>query len=302
MFLLSFLACACFAQVPESIQPGTSQRYPSANSFTLFDVEPSYDILFSGINDSGQLVGLSRRVAGEDRGLLVSGGQLKDYQYPGLTQTYFHGINNRGDVVGYAFAGGTYYPFVFRDGIFTLLPPAAGMQIWSAQGINQSGDIAGYGSAPGTFVTGFLLRNGAYTRIHVPGSVTTVPLGLNRDTVVGNYSDINGNTGGFVWKEGQFSFLNYPGAWSTTAAGINESGDIVGQYLIRNPVTLAVLEAGAFLYRNGQFTRIRVPRTNQNALSGINNRGDAAGSYRSKPEFPAGEPERSVGMIVHLGK
>ncbi len=289
--LLALLGCACLAQDPW-------------RTFTIFDLEPLYETGLRGINDAGHAVGFTRRVAHQDRGLIVRNGRLEDYQYPGFVQTYFSDINNRGEVVGHAIAHAVWVPFVFRDGVFNPLPPAPNLEIRSAAANNDQGDIVGtcwvLGSTPySSYSASYLLRNGKYTIIQVPGGSSTVALGINRDTVVGSYRDAADAMRGFVLRNGQFQDLVYPGATLTEANGINERGDIVGQYSITDPGTNQTLDAGAFLYRDGQFTRIKLPRTNSNSLSDINNRGDAVGSYRSRTTYI---PEGGTGMIVHLGR
>jgi hypothetical protein len=51
---------------------------------------------------------------------------------------------------------------------------------------------------------GFLLNDGQFTEIDPPGSLTTLPSGIdNRGRVVGAHLDPNGINGrGFIWKAG----------------------------------------------------------------------------------------------------
>lgn len=280
---------------------------PSAaqsKTFTIYDPEGGYELFLSGINDAGHAVGMSRRVPGEERGLLAAGRVLTDYQYPGLVQTYFNGINNRGLIVGRAisFSGGlpTYIPFTFQNGAFIPLPPLPpGFAPYGAYGVNDAGDIVGIArNSQGINFAGFLLKNGSYTLIQVPGASSTFALGVNQDTVVGYFDPAGSDTStGFLLRNGQYSYLSVPGADKTFASGINQRGDVVGGYFVYEPGGFRLREAGAFHFRNGQYTRIRLPRTNQNSLSGINNRLDAAGFYRSAS---VNASEGYVGMIVHL--
>src|SRR5690349_4516059 len=60
-------------------------------------------------------------------------------------------------------------------------------------GINASGQILGsYSDAPG--IHGFLLDNGSYTKLDVPGSTHTEAYGINAaGQIVGHYKDASGN-------------------------------------------------------------------------------------------------------------
>src|SRR5690348_1876770 len=87
-----------------------------------------------------------------------------------------------------------------------------------AKGINSSGQIAGF-SWDGSTAQGFLLDNGSYTRLDVPGATNTFAYGINvSGQVVGSY---DGH--GFLLDNGSFTTLDVPGATQTFASGINSS-------------------------------------------------------------------------------
>ena len=78
--------------------------------------------------------------------------------YPGATSTQARGINNPGDVVG----------------TFVCAAPC-------------TNPLTGELSTAGTH--GFLLQNGVYSRIDVPGASATIPRGISANgTVVGQYT------------------------------------------------------------------------------------------------------------------
>src|SRR5256885_8226864 len=79
-------------------------------------------------------------------------------QYPGSTSTAARGINNKGDIVG-----------IYICAVACVNP------------------LTGETSTPGTH--GFLLRDGVYTRIDVPGGMVTFPRGIGeKGMVVGHYN------------------------------------------------------------------------------------------------------------------
>jgi hypothetical protein len=64
-------------------------------------------------------------------------------------------------------------------------------------GINPAGDLVGLYGAGGT-THGFLLHEGTFTTIDVPGASSTLAFGINpRDDIVGQYS-AGGTNHGFL--------------------------------------------------------------------------------------------------------
>ncbi len=116
---------------------------------------------------------------------------------PGVADTFPQGINDWGQVVGYASdaAATTFRGFVLSRGEFRTFS-APGMPITAPVGINDRGQISGYTSdAAGTTVRGFLLARGIGSRfrpIRFPGAPNTFVSGLNdRGQLVGAYENPN---------------------------------------------------------------------------------------------------------------
>jgi probable HAF family extracellular repeat protein len=116
------------------------------------------------------------------------------------------------------------YSFTTLDVPGSFLPGLA-----PAIGINASGQIVGYYEDT-TGGHGFLLDQGSYTTLDVPGSTWTHANGINDSgQIVGSYGD--GYTyHGFLLDHGSFTTLDVPGLPSTEALGISDSGQIVGYY------------------------------------------------------------------------
>jgi hypothetical protein len=72
----------------------------SADSFSAFPALPGARL--SAINDSGQIAG-SYSEGGRFHGFIYTGGALTQVDMPGFENTILHGMNNSGDVVGYAY-------------------------------------------------------------------------------------------------------------------------------------------------------------------------------------------------------
>src|SRR5262249_47353095 len=84
------------------------------------------------------------------------------------------------------------------------------------------------------FAHGFLLSNGAYTILDVPGATDTEAYGINNvGQIVGSYRNSTG-THGFLLSNGAYATLDGPSIsfpiTYTVAYGINDFGQIVGLY------------------------------------------------------------------------
>jgi probable HAF family extracellular repeat protein len=173
--------------------------------------------------------------------LLSDGGEFTVFQVPqslapfaGVRETVPAGINAQGDIVGtFNLSFGRYSVgsrgFLLRNGEFSvILPPGATGSFSSAGGINDQGDVVGtFADAQGGHM--FLLHEGIYTTIDVPGFTGLVPQGINsRGDIVGYSSNAGGSPHGFVLRDGNFRVIDV-GA-STSLVAINNEGVILGQF------------------------------------------------------------------------
>jgi probable HAF family extracellular repeat protein len=74
----------------------------------------------SGINDSGQIVGVYRDAVGS-HGFLFENGSYTTLDVPGSTYTEAHGINASGQIVGNYSDGHTTHGFLLDNGTYTTL-------------------------------------------------------------------------------------------------------------------------------------------------------------------------------------
>jgi probable HAF family extracellular repeat protein len=78
---------------------------------------------------------------------------------------------------------------------------------------------------------GFLLDDGIFTTIDVPGATFTQAFGINElGQIVGSYVDVSGAECGFLLDKGSFATIDIPGATHTDANGINNRGQFVGGF------------------------------------------------------------------------
>ena len=198
---------------------------------------------------------------------------------------------------------------------FIDVPEASGQLGTQATGINARGDIVGIYVTDTFNMHGFLLSNGTFTTIDVPGATFPGPpttggtfatainpqgdiVGYYNDSslgsggtfatainpqgdIVGYYNDSSLGFRGFLLSGGTFTTIDVPGSGGTTAPlGINARGDIVGSYF--DSVSGHVF---GFLLRDGAYSTIAVPGADATGASGINSRGDIVGGYYEGPLF-----------------
>jgi probable HAF family extracellular repeat protein len=125
-----------------------------------------------------------------------------------------------------------------------------------ARGINARGDIVGGYEDAEHVRHGFLLRNGVFSSIDVPGASSTLGArSINaRGDIVGNFEGTDGVQHGYLLRDGQFTQIDYPGASGSALLGINNAGDVTGTHFDNE-------ESGSgFLLKDGVFQDVQVPR------------------------------------------
>jgi probable HAF family extracellular repeat protein len=160
--------------------------------------------------------------------------------YPGACTTQISGINNNGDIVGFAQLPGSptaNHGFLYSGGVFSSFDYpgaiATGVNGYGAYGdINDNGDIVGQATLGNGDSIGYLFSGGTFFPIQFPGAAYTVAAGINDlGEIVGSYSNDPSNIGyssGFIFKDGVYSTFDIAGAGGTLLTGINDSGQIVG--------------------------------------------------------------------------
>jgi len=146
-----------------------------------------------------------------------------------------YGINNAGQIVGYARFVLPDNPrirdrgFLYADGEFTLLDvPDAFSTV--AFGINDSGEIVGVFHTNIGGDTGFLNSGPNFASLQVPGAAATAAAGLDDSGQIVGFFDNVGPEHGFLYSGGGFIPLDAPGARETVARHINDTGLIVGHF------------------------------------------------------------------------
>jgi probable HAF family extracellular repeat protein len=107
-----------------------------------------------GINNRGEIVGISSTFAGEAHAFLWSDGAMHDLGTLGGTFSIANGINKHRQAVGLSrIVSGELHAFLWEDGVMTdlnnLIPVDSGWILVEATAINKAGQIAGVGSING---------------------------------------------------------------------------------------------------------------------------------------------------------
>ena len=205
--------------------------------FTALEV-PDLHTVPLGINDRGDIVGFGVKNGDEIHGLLWNkgGGEPTRIDADGKHITYFHGINNRGQVVGHSRVD-LFKPaeaFLWNDGVFTLVDVPGVLVVGRGRqslGINDRGQVVGTcQDLNGTH--GFLIDQGDVTLIDVPGAKWTYASGINnRGQIVGSYFDASDVEHGYLRDaNGAITLIQASNAPGIEPVRLNDRGDIVGMF------------------------------------------------------------------------
>jgi uncharacterized membrane protein len=173
-------------------------------------------------------------------GYLLRKGRFTSIDVPGSTFTGGYGINSEGDIVGHYGVPplGKMNGFLFRNGEFTTYDHTPANQMTCGMGINPEGQIVGHyqdAVASGGLIHGFLLNEGVFTTIDIPGGKNVQAYGINPEgEIVGFYTELGTTPAkihGFVLDPwGVVTQVDVPGAVNTWVRRNNPRGDLVGNY------------------------------------------------------------------------
>lgn len=209
--------------------------YPGANTVTA-----------TGINDDGDIVGVygSPSLGVWYGSFLYHAGTFTAISIPGVMPQNIEvmGINNAGDIAGTGWTYGGYsagFVYNYKTNVTTFLnnPPDFYQVTLRVMGISNDGKIVGYIEYANGGAAGFIYQGGSYTIYNVPNSRSTWFYGINKSgEVVGNYEGVSINQYAFVYKGGNITPFSGPASsdW-VSLTGINDSGMVIGNYMISTP-------------------------------------------------------------------
>jgi probable HAF family extracellular repeat protein len=203
----------------------------------------------------------------------------EDYKFitlndPNASETYGYGINNAGQIVGYAQHSASVDGFIYTNGSYVNLSAPIPDSETLLFDINNSGEIVGdvYQSGP-SFPYAFTYSEGSYMYFNVFGKTFTVANGLNDKGDIVGYYYTGTKFNGFVGQDGVYDNLSFPAASDTWANGINNLDQVVGYYQDSQG------NNRGFLYSGGVYYKIDVPNSIDTLADGINDKGQIVGYY-----------------------
>jgi probable HAF family extracellular repeat protein len=218
-------------------------------------------------------------------------GQFSSYAYGNNQGTAFSGINDAGDIVGFANVASGQDGLYIHNGTATLFSyPGAGLTV--PDDINNNGVIVGFwGITAYNPHHGMLYSQGNFSSFDYPGAMDTYGGGINdAGQIAGTYSDDAGKFHGFLKDGDTFTSIDYPGLHSggTQVWGVNNLGQAVGFY--QNGVSTY-----GFVDSGGVFTDLSFPGGYSTVPWDINDNGEVVGYY-------LGADGHSHGFLYYDGK
>ena len=233
-----------------------------------------------GINRWGTVVGYGQSSdASTAVGFIrYANGAFKTYAAPNASRTYLTRRNALGVTVGWYAASANQNArglVLSGSNTATVNYPGAnesillGINYWHTMvGIFTFGDF----SLP---YDGFKLKNGVFTTLHYPGSVTTNPSSISDKGVIAGWYQNSGyhKYHGFTLANGIYKTLDHPKAvYGTFLNDINGSGVIPGIYVDGSS------QGHPFIYINGSFKDVHGPNIQVLSVDGINGYGYVTGT------------------------
>ncbi len=233
------------------------------------------------INDSGDVVGLSRRRGdlSSDAFLFRSGVMTSLAPLEGSNP---QDINTGGQVASGVQRNGVYLPAIYdsRTGRITMLGSLGGVAFGWFNGValslNDRGQAVGYSYLDSVNRHAFLYSDGVMTDLGSFGGYSAALAINNAGEIAGFASDtVNGHARAFVYREGMMTEINPFGGPNNEsyAEGINNRGQVVGEGLVASGDAF-----NGFIYSDGAITNIgTLPGGRNSCAFAINDRGKVVG-------------------------
>ena len=266
----------------------------SSNGYTIIDLGTgnTRDVDGEGINASGQVAGnFGSEYPTYDPTYTSSGVQAFRWSGTTLTNlnglggpsTYARGINDSGQISGWAYtkSSGTPHAALWNGITPTDLGTLGGANSY-AYGINNSGQVAGASYVSGNATQhAFRYSGGTMTDLGTLGGNRSSAFAINNSGQVTGYASLPGNTNAraVIWTGTTAKNIDTLGGYDSLGYAINNSGQVAGAY-----TPTATSDAQAFFYSGSTMVPIGTLGGTYSVAYGMNNSGDVVGG--STGRFP----------------
>jgi hypothetical protein len=273
------LVCVCLATAADA--PTLTFKFKAVTIPGSTAVEPG------GINNAGVSVGFYTDTAGADHGYILNGKKLTTLDDPNAAAGTTEGSNLNPDgaisVVGFYTSSKTGNPvgFVYKAGKFKdIVGPTGAVFVYGAA-INDSGAIVGYYSDSAGVFHGYLLKNGKYKTLNVPGAADTFATGINTTGIISLYwLNASGVYESSIYNGKTYKTINVPGAADSFALDLNAAGDVTYEWQdTANNIHGALLHAA-------KYYKFNYPKAADTYGGGINDKNEIVGGYGSSSSGP----------------
>ena len=245
-----------------------------------------------GINNIGQVVGVSETDTGYYHAFLWQNGEMTDIgTLSGGAHSHAYGINDKGQIVGNSFTENnvTTHAFLWQNGMMTDIGTTLRGSRSSAEGINEKGQVV---VSSGYFIEelgrdasdAFLWENGVMTDLGKlrEYDIIAAATGINENGQVVGYSGVGDDPmpvgRPFLWQNGVMTEIETPRGYDGWAEGINDKGQIVGWSYTGTG------DMRAFLWENGVTTDLGTFGGRSSCAYGINNKGQIVGESKTETD------------------
>jgi uncharacterized membrane protein len=182
--------------------------------------------------------------------------KLRTFGFPGAASSFARGINNRGQILGF----------------YSLTDPAA-----------YAGSFGG--------VRGFLLSQGVFTTIDVPGATLTLPIAINDAEEIVGHCHYQDGRGSLCFRRVRGNFVNFsiPNSSQTYVRDLDAAGHILGQYFDNAGKSHGYVLMGDGHFDEIAFDEIAFPNATITVPTGMYDLQTIVGSY-TKQEITPPQP------------
>jgi probable HAF family extracellular repeat protein len=140
--------------------------------------------------------------------------------------SYAHGINNQGQVVGYWETTNGFHAFLYSGGLMTDLGALGGTNAF-ALSINNPGQVVGFAEAQDG-VQAFIFDAGGMTRLGTLGGLNSYAFGINANAEIVGYIATTEGARAYLYSGGGLTNLGTLGGTNSYAYGVNILAQVAG--------------------------------------------------------------------------